>query len=149
MTKYNDDAIISPEKIEQMARDYALAKNNNKLIRQAVELHKLKSEFSSKNLCYTYIKEANNCIDTLIKLNPKNTKLEQCNENIKKIDFLYGTYFTSTALQATTLELEMDNDLKIVSLMLSLINELIPLSSDPTIQDIVRTALNTIELAVL
>ena len=38
MDKYNDFAIISPEKVEQRAREYALQKNNNKLIKKADEI---------------------------------------------------------------------------------------------------------------
>ncbi len=149
MDKYNDFAIISPEKIEQMAREYALKKNNNKLIKNTVEIHKLKTNFQNKDNCYTYITEANACIEKLLSKNSKNNKLNSCKENIKKITLLYETFFADHDLKVMTLDIKLPDDKKIVSLMLKLTEELLPLSTNDTIQDIIKTALNTIEIAVL
>lgn len=147
--EYNDFAIISPEKVERMAKEYALQKNNNQILKRTADLHKLKSDYKERDYCMGLILKANMCIEKLLVRHPNNENMHKCQENIKRIKVLYERFFCEHKIKANVLTLTFPLDKEVVSSLLDLVSGLLPLAKEPEIKDIINISLDTIKIAVL
>lgn len=147
--KYNDFAIINPEKVERMAKEYALQKNNSQILKRTADLHKLKNDYKERDYCMGLILKVNMCIDKLLTQHPKNESMHKCRENIKRIKILYESFFCEQDINAKVQTLTLPLDKEVVNGLLDLVNELLPLTKESEIKEIVHISIKTIKIAIL